>query len=273
MYNNLITNFCIACKHKNSKHICFRMTKPNTLFCGYHKSACTDHIKKVVATLARFWRRVKLNRRYKMLDTYHSHYLLGCESTWRNVATQYICKIQGVDVEWWDIRILAHHFTQQLNQVCMETPVPQYPSNPFTRSPYSAKALACFFEHASFIRLKLNVALCHFGKGPVVKWYRARPGSRSAKIRNHLKNALRFQLTIDDALTISGHWVKCSRSLSTFEKLYATWQQTPIHRWVSGDHVRNNEDGKQTKLDDLATECSNWSIINDDTREIYYISS
>ena len=280
-------NICISYKNKTSNERCNHKTTGYNYLCGIHKRckkprffiSPEDHFKKYLKyhyyliesdyiklkkgyeILNRLKINYFINKNYQkkkkslieMLDESYSYFLLGGESSWSEIPFRYIYKIK--EGEYWNIKFLLKHFTQQINHCNMSEPSPQYPSSPMTRVKYTIKEMRTFYNHVKKIGLKIHPSLNLVLNMNLDKIYKKqeKEDKKAAAARRFPRDYFKKYLT--DKLTISmrfsiinnkdsqsnyiGYWVNKRKKLSDFEKLYREWNNMAPFVYSRNSLVQN----------------------------------
>jgi len=282
---------CISFKNKSSNERCGKKTSEQSYFCGIHKRSKNpkffispqEHFKKhlkynyhlVDSDYAKLKKGYKtmcqlkinyfINKNYqkkktnmiKMLDEEYSYYLIGGEYSWKEIPYKFIYKIN--DKEYWDIRFLLKHFTQQINHCNMSEPAPQYPSSPMTRIKYSLAEMRNFYNKVKKLGIKIHPSLNLVLTMNLEKIFKKqkkeddRAASEKRFPRDFFKKYLTDKLSIsmrfamfnekDSQNNYIGHWVNKRDKLTDFEKLYKEWNNMAPFVYIRNTLISNPERG------------------------------
>lgn len=259
-------NKCMSSITKNDiTRRCQRTSKESSDFCGYHQRnkkyypALLKTVKKHDIQICGINENIKMKSlnleiknfinsiiindiiqkiknalivRNKLLDQKYDYCLMDIYSSWSEVPLYY--QIQ-VDDHWWHLELIIYHITNQLNQSNMENPYPVYPSDPFTRKPFSCKSILKIKDRIKLLNIDINIALnvlLNIDFSTMQHCYiqsieNSNRFSRSLDLE--LKRYLRYKLinSKNSQNNFIGHWVSINEDKSTFENYYDAWRNTP----------------------------------------------
>lgn len=255
-------NMCMAhLNNKNKNKRCIRGKAEESDFCRYHKKSSKyatfvlnclrkkDYLlfkidkNELNHSVNTYLKRKKIHdvvnklhqlnkKRVEYLDDNHGYTLMGMYESFESVPFAHQIKI---DNEYWDIKILTHIFTQQINDSAMEYPYPIYPSNPFTRKRIEPNNLLNMRYRLENLGHPLNKAFSLFinsDKGRLIDCYNQsikEYSGFSSKIIRILEKKMRFRICNykNSQGCYTGYWVRKNEPLTVFEKKYDKWKNTP----------------------------------------------
>jgi hypothetical protein len=247
MYSSI---HCLANKNAKSNIPCGRNVKNHSHLCGLHKKSknisdttifnnylkieynLTDANLSFLNTsakknaIAKIWNFYKKHNKTKHLDEEFSHYLVMGESSWKEIPDKYRYNIKGGNTEeWWDIRFLIGHFTQQLNNSKSGMPSPKYPFNPFTKIKYSPQTIRSIYQKATECKINIHLSFGVFIELDLEKMYGEM--EYSSYLVRKMRRKLRFKMinSEDSEGNYLGHWVDRGEVRSEFEKFYEEWDE------------------------------------------------
>lgn len=186
-------------------------------FCGHHIK--NDNANQSAIVLQKAFRTWFVKR----LDRLHSATLMMTEfSSWTEITPSCIIRMETVsNVEWWDIRSLSKHLTFQLESASSMTPLPIYPSSPFTRLSYTHTSLLKLPHYFRRNRMTIRPSLYFFLRFGVEK--------SALEIKQLFEMYMRFAPTPqkDSMGCFTGTWISLNAPMSNFEKLYIVASTIP----------------------------------------------
>jgi hypothetical protein len=248
---------------KNINRRCHRKVKDNSDFCGYHQRSKKYHppllktirrndltkynakinIRSLNTEVKTYISQLLINdiiqrlqdtvdMRNKTLDEKYKYSLMDMYDSWSTVPFTYQIKL---DDHWWHIELIIYHIVEQLNHSNMENSYPIYPSNPFTREPFSPISMSKLKESIQTLKLPINIALYMFLNFDVITLQKCYTQSvnnndrHSVLLDAELRKHLRYKLinSRDSQSNLMGYWVLKKEDKSTFENLYDAWKDTP----------------------------------------------
>lgn len=177
---------------------------------------------------------------WKYLDEHHLHTLMYVYDSWKGIAQD---DIINLDDEYWHVELLVDHIGQQLNCSNMENPYPMYPCNPFTRKPFSVKALGILKKRLQSTNKMVDVAVkallgqtSYMLRKCLTESQRMARNGHSPKLLDILSRDLRYQMSPEknsqDLFT--GCWIPKNTPADAFEDLYALWRDMPYQMFNNG---------------------------------------
>lgn len=166
----------------------------------------------------------------KMLDNDYIHNLLGLYDSWGDMDINDIILMDG---EYWNIEIIASHFTRQLNNSNMENPYPIYPNSPCNRKHFSVESLVNLKNKLVTNNKKVNISLKLLLNQNVEIlneiYDNVDKHSFSSDILNLFKENFRFMLinNKNSQNIYNGLWVNKNEKLTKFELLYKKLSDMP----------------------------------------------
>lgn len=182
---------------------------------------------------------------WKYLDEHHIHTLMYMYDTWKGIGQE---NIINLDDEYWHVELLVDHVSQQLNCSNMENPYPMYPCNPFTRKPFSVKALGLLKKRLQTTNKRVDIVVkvflnqtSYMLRKCFAESQRMAINGHSPKILEILSQKLRYRMSPEknsqDLFT--GHWISKTTPTDAFEELYALWYDMP-YQMFHNDRVYDN---------------------------------
>lgn len=240
--NDWNNNYCMS-KIKGNDRKCMIKCCNNTDFCSKHgknhiynndylnrlkvndtKKYNVDTLK-LLDELANLKVKLVVDNYNKTLDDNYGHNLLDMYDSWSDVDPKYHVKISN---NMWDIRILVDHISQQLNNSNMENPFPIYPTNPFTRIPFTVDELKSIKDKILELGMNINIALyqlLNLNDSNLNEIYveAMKDNNRhSIKLLNTMSKKFRFKIinNKNSQDLYLGLWTSRNDPLSSFEKCY-----------------------------------------------------
>lgn len=164
----------------------------------------------------------------KMLDDKYLHNLFGLDDSFLDV--EHIVKF---DEEYYNVITLCNYLKEQLNTSLMECPYPQYPSNPFTKKPYSINAIQELYEYVLKESMNIDVVLLLFFKlstNSLKKIYDYACDENTkcqSKLTKYFGETLRYQLipVKNSQNLFTGQWCSKKTETTAFEDLLSYYKQ------------------------------------------------
>lgn len=237
--------FCVSCKNSKVNIRCYRKTKKNTLYCGYHKTATKLYInlnnfnQKEIDKLLIIKKKISYtkiynlfnNHYYKYLDKKYKDYLITGDTTWVDIPVKYRFKFNKSEL--WDIRFLISHFSKQLNYSSYSNASPQFPNNPFTRQLYSTDNLLFFHNYIKKHNFNIPIILKLLLESNIYE---------KDDIINVFNTKLRFQIIneLDSQDNYIGIWIDKNIQKTAFEHMYDEWDQLPPYLGCHNNYMIPN---------------------------------
>lgn len=171
-----------------------------------------------------------INIDIQMLDNNFKHNLLGLYDSWGDMD---INDIILMDDEYWNIEIIASHFSRQLNNSNMENPFPIYPNSPSNRKLFSVDALVKLKNKLVANNKKVNISLKLLLNQPTTKlnsiYNSVDKYNFSCELLLLFKENFRFMLinNKNSQNIYTGLWVNKNDKLTKFELLYKKLNNMP----------------------------------------------
>jgi len=222
-------NLCMSWLNAKNKSIqCNRQKLINSDFCRYHKKTAIYFPNKANIDIVN--KPIVHDISVETLDNSFSETLFGMYDSWGEIPKQYWIKLNN---RWWDIRILANIFSEQLCTSEMQKPKPSYPHDPFNRKNFTPDDLTVFKDMCSSLDMTVYIGLKHFLLSDYFDMYLQEYGSShtvSSMIIDRLEMYLRYKLINNKNSQDSyiGLWVPKEEPLSNFESLYIKYDNIPM---------------------------------------------
>lgn len=208
-------------------------------------------VKKTTKIRPIIYKKLYNNINYDYLDKNYKHYLITGEESWSSIEKKYWFRVKLTDNStdnstdndsWWDIRSLLVHITQCLNSCNMGNPCPQFPSDPFTRIPYTYDSICEIYTRCKELQLNLHCSTLTFFYS-----YTSSP----SKIRKHIMNSdeinsimckwLRYRNinSQDSQGNFIGIWEPKYSMINQFERQYIQYCQHPPYIFEYGQEIVN----------------------------------
>lgn len=229
--------------------------------------------------------KTKIAQRNEILDQNHIHNLMMLNESWQEVNIMYQIKLND---QWWNLKTVLFHISQQLNHSNMENPFPTFPSDPFNRIPFTIKSLLDIKKRISLIGLSvqnINVALLCFLDLPLRKlnsYYNIAVDAPEEPLYDLIydfSKKLRFRLmnNKNSQDCFNGYWVHKKTHPTDFEIVYSMWKEAPYQLYIPSRHnvITNPQKEYLGILLDSFPEESwyNTIDINNDDTDVYNIKN